>query len=76
MDEAARRRTLSVGNLGLAFQTDPVPTILKSRVYLRTGLFLSHPRSEACQGDTSCLSVSNICLNILPMSFDHSLPRP
>ena|ERR1700731_98838 len=49
---------------GLAFQTGPVPTILKRRVYLCTRLLLSHPGSQACQGDTSCLSVSNICLNI------------
>jgi hypothetical protein len=52
---------------GFAFQTGPVQTILKSRLHLRTGLLQSHPRSEAFQGDTVCLRVSNICLHILPL---------
>jgi hypothetical protein len=61
---------------GFAFQTGPARTILKSRVHLRTGLLQSHPRSEAFQGDTVCLRVSNFCLRILPLSFDSSLPLP
>jgi hypothetical protein len=53
-------------DLGFAFQTGPVRTILKSRVHLRTDLLQSHPRSKAFQGDTVCLRVSNICLTVLP----------
>src|ERR1700731_5193349 len=49
---------------GLAFQTGPVQTILKSRVYLCTRLLLSHPGSQACQGYQIFLSSYVICLNI------------
>jgi len=54
---------------GFDFQTSPVPTILKSRVYLRTGLLQSHPHSEAFQGDTVCLRVSNICFTFCPFAL-------